>query len=127
MCKPAAIISEMPLVIAPLLALFTLVAAEPDAPFRIVKLLYADSFAGGMNQWAAELEQPGVVEVKKRILHLADPAAATVWFRPELRGPVTIQYEAPPIRRGGPNDRVSDLNCFWMARDARLPRHPSAP
>ena len=24
-------------------------------------------------------------------------------------------------RLGGPNDRVSDLNCFWMARDARSP------
>ena len=113
----------MPLVIAPLLALFTLVAAEPDAPFRIVKLLYADSFTDGMNQWAAELEQPGVVEVKNGILHLDVPAGATVWFRPELRGPVTIQYEATLIRRGGPNDRVSDLNCFWMASDARSPRN----
>jgi len=113
----------MALVIASLLALFALVAAEPDAPFRIVRLLYSDSFAGGMNQWAAELEKPGVVEVKNGILHLDVPAGATVWFRPELRGPVMIQYEATLIRRGGPNDRVSDLNCFWMASDARSPRN----
>ena len=26
------------------------------------------------------------------------------------------------IARGGPNDRVSDLNCFWMATDARSPQ-----
>lgn len=25
------------------------------------------------------------------------------------------------IASGGPNDRVSDLNCFWMAQDARSP------
>jgi hypothetical protein len=47
------------------------------------------------------------------------PAGCTVWFRPELRGPVVIEYEATMIRRGGPNDRVSDLNCFWMATGAR--------
>jgi hypothetical protein len=88
----------MPLTFAPLLALFTLVAAEPDAPFRIARLLYADSFTGGMNQWVAELEKPGVVEARNGILHLDVPAGVTVWFRPELRGPVTIQYEAttPP-------------------------------
>jgi hypothetical protein len=113
----------MPLSIAPLLALFTLVAAEPDAPFRIARLLYSDSFTRGMNQWVAELEQPSVVEVKNGILHLDVPAGATVWFRPELRGPVMIQYEATMVRRGGPNDRVSDLNCFWMASDARSPRN----
>ena len=113
----------MPLTIAPLLALFTLVAAEPDAPFRIAKLLYSDSFTGGMNQWVAELEQPGVVEARNGIFHLDVPAGATVWFRPELRGPVTIQYEATMMGRGGPHDRVSDLKCFWMARDARSPQN----
>ena len=25
------------------------------------------------------------------------------------------------ISAGGKNDRVSDLNCFWMARDSRNP------
>lgn len=110
----------MPLVIAALLALctqpFTLVAAQP-------KLLYSDDFTRGLNRWAPELERPGVVEAKGGILHLDVPAGATVWFRPELRGPVTIQYDAVMISRGGPNDRVSDLNCFWMATDARSPEN----
>jgi hypothetical protein len=105
-----------------LLALFTLVAAEPEAPFRIAKTLYSDDFNRGLNHWVAELEQPGTVEAKNGILQLDVPAGATVWFRPELRGPVMIQYEATMIRRGGPNDRVSDLNCFWMASDARSPK-----
>ena len=30
---------------------------------------------------------------------------------------------ATMIQRGGPNDRVSDLNCFWMATDARSPKN----
>jgi hypothetical protein len=36
---------------------------------------------------------------------------------------VLIQYEANVISRGGPNDRVSDLNCFWMAQDPQRPGH----
>jgi hypothetical protein len=105
-----------------LVALFTLVAAEPGPPFRIGKLLYSDSFTRGTNQWMAELEKPGLVEAKNGIFQLDVPAGATVWFRPELQGPVMVQYEATMIQRGGPNDRVSDLNCFWMASDARSPR-----
>ena len=75
-----------------------------------------------MNQWVVELEKPGRTEAKNGILHLDVPAGATVWFRPELSGPVMIEYEATMISRGGPNDRVSDLNCFWMASDARSPK-----
>jgi hypothetical protein len=45
----------------------------------------------------------------------------TVWFRPKLEGPVMISYDATVISAGGPNDRVSDLNCFWMATDPASP------
>jgi hypothetical protein len=38
-----------------------------------------------------------------------------------LTGPVSIEYVATVVSKGGPNDRVSDLNCFWMARDCRSP------
>jgi hypothetical protein len=81
-----------------LLALFTLVAAEPAAPFRIARILYSDDFNGGLNPWVAEFEQPGTVEAKNGILQLDVPAGATVWFRPELRGPVMIQYATPYTR-----------------------------
>ena len=105
----------MPLILAALLALFTLVAAEP-------RLLYSDDFTRGMRQWLPELEQPGRVEALHGTLHMDVPAGATVWFRPELRGPVAIEYEATMNSHVGPNDRVSDLNCFWMASDARSPK-----
>ena len=49
------------------------------------------------------------------------PAGCTVWFAPLIEGPVLIEYEARVVSAGGKNDRVSDLNCFWMARDARSP------
>jgi hypothetical protein len=38
-----------------------------------------------------------------------------------LEGPVAIEYEVTAVAAGGPNDAVSDVNCFWMASDARVP------
>ena len=33
-----------------------------------------------------------------------------------------ISYEATVVSEGGPNDRVSDLNSFWMATDPAAPK-----
>ena len=104
-------------------ALLALATAEPDAPYRIARTLYSDNFTRGLGRWRAELEKPGVVVAQKGLLQLDVPAGATVWFRPKLRGPLMIEYEATLVSRGGPNDRVSDLNCFWMAADSRSPRN----
>ena len=61
------------------------------------------------------------------VLNVDVPAGCTVWFRPELHGAVMIQYQARMVKAGGPNDRVSDLNAFWMATDARSPDDLFAP
>jgi hypothetical protein len=108
----------MPLAKAAFVALFTLIAAEPET----ARLWYSDDFAHGLGQWSAELERPGTVEASGGSLRIDVPAGATVWFRPEIRGAVRIEYEVTLIQRGGANDRVSDLNCFWMATDARSPK-----
>jgi len=98
-----------------------LAAAASDAP-QAGKLLFSDDFTHGLANWRVELEKPGVVEAKGGILSMDVPAGCTVWLRRELRGPVIIEYQATMIRGGGANDRVSDLNCFWMASDARVRR-----
>ena len=66
--------------------------------------------------WCSSLE-----DAKAGALVIDVPAGATIWFKPQLSGPVIIQYEAIMVKAGGPHDRVSDLNCFWMATDARSP------
>ena len=92
-----------------------------DPRFRAGKLLFSDDFAHGLGAWRVEMEQPGKVTVKDGVLNIDVPAGVTVWFRQELEGPVMIQYQATVISAGGPNDRVSDLNSFWMATDPAAP------
>ena len=113
-------IAKMPRASLPLLALAAL-AAVAQQP---AKLLFSDDFTRGLSpeRWKVELEKGGTVEARGGILSLDVPAGCTVWFRPELSGPVVIEYEATMIRRDGLNDRVSDLNCFWMASDALVQR-----
>jgi len=115
-------IAKMPLASRLLLAFAASLAAAADAP-QPGKVLFTDDFTHGLSHWSVEMEKPGVVEAKGGILTLDVPAGTTVWLRRDLRGPLIIEYEATVIRRGGANDRVSDLNCFWMATDAA--RHRS--
>jgi hypothetical protein len=92
--------------------------AAPSESWRRGGRLHADDFRHGLDQWTLEAEKPAKVAVRGGVLDIDTPAGLTLWFRPELIGPVMIQYEAQAVSAGGPHDRVSDLNAFWMARDA---------
>ncbi len=92
-----------------------------DARFQVGAPQWADDFQHDSGQWVAELEKGGSVKIGGGKLEVEAPGGCTVWFKPELAGPVLIEYDATMVQAGGPNDRVSDLNCFWMAQDARSP------
>jgi hypothetical protein len=92
-----------------------------DPRFRLGKVLFSADFTNGLGAWRVEMEQPGTVTAKDRVLDIDVPAGVTVWLRQKLDGPVMIQYQATAISAGGPNDRVSDLNSFWMATDPASP------
>lgn len=97
-------------------------AHAADAPgFVAGPVIYTDDFSRGLAQWQVEMHQPGRVETRDGMLDIDVPAGTSVWFRHELSGPVLIEYEAQAISEGGPNDRVSDLNAFWMATDPAAP------
>jgi hypothetical protein len=96
-------------------------SVHSDHGFRAGKLLYVDHFEHGMGAWRVEMEKPGAVTAKHGVLDIDVPAGVTVWFRQELEGPVMIEYRATVLKAGGPNDRVSDLNSFWMATDPKSP------
>lgn len=82
--------------------------------------LFADDFRHGLNRWRIEAEAPARVTARGGVLDLEAPAGLTLWFLPLLEGRIAIEYEAQAVSAGGAHDRVSDLNCFWMARDPAL-------
>jgi len=71
------------------------------------------------NIWTVELDkQPGAsVDVVNNALVINSSGGATVWLKKPLKGNVEIHYKRQFVLDGGPNDRLSDLNQFWMASD----------
>jgi hypothetical protein len=103
------------------LCVSALAALEEIPSVRKGALIFSDDFKGGTGHWFPELENGGKVEAGEGILVIDVPRGATVWLKRKIDGPVLIEYTATVVVRGGANDRLSDLNCFWMARDSRSP------
>ena len=105
-------------------ALSTGATAAPSrhVPYEHRHLLARDDFRHGLGQWSAELEKGGSVTAEDGVLDVDVPAGASVWFKRPFSGRYEIDFTATPVSKGGANDRVSDLNSFWNARDARSPK-----
>lgn len=110
------------------LALALLLASAPlatqaqcAAPGKPGKLLYADDFGGKLDQWVPEYRAaPGsTISAGAGALTIDVAGDATVWLRHKLSGDVSITYRRTVLMDGGANDRLSDLNQFWMASDPR--------
>ena len=75
-----------------------------------------------LKAFRAEVEgYPDAVRVIDGRLDIDAPRGATLWFARKLTAPLEIAYTATVVDAGGPNDRVSDLNCFFMAIDPLCP------
>jgi rhamnogalacturonan endolyase len=83
------------------------------------QLLYADEFGGKLDRWVPEYRAaPGSsIGIQGGQLAIDVAGDATLWFKPKLTGNVLISYDRTVVMDGGPNDRLSDLNQFWMATD----------
>ena len=81
------------------------------------KLSYSDDFDGNTNLWVAEFEKPltSNMETVKSKLDVSSALGATVWFKNKLKGNIMITYSVIIVDAGGPTDRISDMNAFWMA------------
>lgn len=83
------------------------------------RVIHRDDFRHGLGQWIIEAERPGRFEAANGVLDIDSPAGVTLWFRHPLTSPVAIEYTVTAVAESGPNDHVSDINCFWMAADSR--------
>lgn len=84
-------------------------------------VIYQDNFDYNLSNWQVEQMPGGLVQLNEGRLEIDDEAGCTVWFKEKLTAPVSIEYDVEVIGDGGPNDRMSDVNCFWMAQDPEYP------
>ncbi|MDH7604984.1 MAG: DUF6250 domain-containing protein [Melioribacter sp.] len=89
--------------------------------FEKGELLYEDNFDNDLSNWVVETKSSPYtkVEVKDGKLIIDVEHGATVWFNKKLSGNILIEYNRKVIVNNGYNDRLSDLNQFWMATDPR--------
>lgn len=72
-----------------------------------------------LESWTVEAEAPCTLTIASDgTCELVAPKGLTLWYNEKLSGNIEISYEATVYdEREG--DRLSDLNCFWMASDPR--------
>jgi len=118
---------------APASSLFLFLAVSAAAPLAVAsaastdELLASENFDRDLSRWVVEQTPSGKTAVINGQLDIDDApgpndkGGCSVWFKEKFSGPIMIEYDAVMVQEGGPNDRYSDLNCFWMATD---PKHP---
>lgn len=71
-----------------------------------------------MSDWVVETSPAGKVSMDHGVMDIDVPDGTSVWLKQELKAPVVISFEVMAVSAGGPQDRVSDVNAFWMATDS---------
>ena len=85
-------------------------------------LLFQDNFTAlDTSNWIIEKQKADleIVAVKNGKLLIDTYGGATIWYKKELSGNIRITYKRKVMVDGGKNDRLSDLNNFWMATDPK--------
>src|ERR1035437_1337744 len=84
-------------------------------------LIYKEDFDTDLKNWIAEFppSPTSTVTIKNGKLVIDVFGGATVWLNKKLSGNLLIEYKRKVIIDNGPNDRLSDLNQFWMATDPK--------
>jgi len=85
------------------------------------QLLFETGFSQPLDGdlWKIEMEElpNSSVTVKESKLILDTKGGVTVWLNKKLKGNLEISYKRQVVVADGVNDRLSDLNQFWMATD----------
>lgn len=71
--------------------------------------------------WCVESESPDykVTCLGGDTLEIVSPKGLTLWRRQMMKGDMTAEYDACVVDEGHPEDRLSDMNLFWMASDPK--------
>lgn len=83
-------------------------------------LFYALQTYAQPSLWTLEAEDSGArVTWDGNTADIVSPRGTTLWFNQKMEGNVTIEYEAKVVVDDSQTEwnRLSDLNCFWMASE----------
>lgn len=93
----------------------------------LISLKAQNNQASGLNArefnkyWKVESESPDFkVTFRGDTAEIVSPKGLTLWRKEKMSGKVTIEYDACVVNETK-EDRLSDLNCFWMASDPKYP------
>ncbi len=75
-----------------------------------------------LSEWIPE-DSSGKVEItkKKGVMDIVSPDGLTLWYNKKLTGNYEITYQIKVVMDNGKYDRLSDMNCFWGAKDPKNP------
>ncbi|MBS1512592.1 MAG: methyltransferase [Bacteroidetes bacterium] len=85
------------------------------------KLLFADDFSQPFldSNWIVETTpvKGSAIYTSNGKLIMDTENGVTLWYKQPLSGNIQIEFNRTVIMDSGRNDRLSDLNQFWMATD----------
>jgi rhamnogalacturonan endolyase len=89
--------------------------------FQLAASVHGQPSSQKTGDWLAEFEKPSAssLNLAENSIEIRVAAGATVWYTKKLSGNIKIEYTLTVIDSGGVNDRVSDMNAFWMASDPK--------
>ncbi|WNH10713.1 DUF6250 domain-containing protein [Thalassobellus suaedae] len=82
-------------------------------------LLFEDDFDKSLTEWKIETDtlRNTKIDIIDEKLIIDVDCGATIWLNKKLSGNLLIEYKRKVLMEDGANDRLSDLNQFWMAHD----------
>ncbi len=92
----------------------------------IILFIFQDILAveSGLNKrqfskyWRIESEAPDYkVTFKGDTCEILSPKGLTLWRKEKMHYGMTVEYDACVVDEGKAGDRLSDMNCFWLASD----------
>lgn len=68
--------------------------------------------------WQVESESPDYrVTFSGDTCEILSPKGLTLWRKEKMKAGMTVEYDACVVDEGQEGDRLSDMNCFWLASD----------
>lgn len=75
-----------------------------------------------LDNWVIEdASGNAIITVNKNEFDIIAPDGLTLWYDKKLTGSYKVSYDAMMPMNGSHYERLSDLNCFWGAKDPLYP------